>query len=455
MTDTAIPTPVLDPDTGKPIPCDIFAEQSVLGGALRGDARTVDGIVELVRNIDFYRPAHQLIFDAICALSDQGAPHDAIAVNAELTKRGQVTRVGGALYLHTLTESIPNVANATYYAKIVADKARLRAIAAAGIRATQLATTAEGDLDDIAGQSVQTMEKAAFPEERDDDDTIAVGDDSDYWDYLSTPHNPADLVVPPYTALAEVMPSLTPGELTTIAGRTGVGKSVCATDFARHAAIVQGHTVLYVSLEMDRMMMLNRIYAAEGRVPYSAFKRKSFTERQWEELTKARERVVAAPLHISTPSACTVGKVRARIRSLERKGTPPKLVIVDHIGRMASTQRVENRAQEVSKFVWGLKEIARDHDIAVMPVCQINRGPENRTDPVPTSSDLKDSGSIEEDSGGVLIVHRPDRGEPEHERAGEVDLVVSKNREGPAGGIVELSHQLHYQRFRDMPSPNP
>src|SRR5699024_12549686 len=125
------------------------------------------------------------------------------------------------------------------------------------------------------------------------------------------------------------------------------------------------------------------------------------------------------------------------------------------IGRIASTQRVENRAHEVCKFVWGLKEIARDHDIAVMPVCQINRGPEIRTVPLPTSSDLKDSGSIEEVSGGVLIVHRPDRGEPEHERAVEVDLVVSKNREGPAGGIVELSHQLHYQRFRDMPSPNP
>src|SRR5690625_5700606 len=112
--------------------------------------------------------------------------------------------------------------------------------------------------------------------------------------------------------MSEDWPDLTPWELFTCAGLSGVCKSVCATDFARHAAIVQGHTVLYVSLEMDRMMMLNRIYAAEGRVPYSAFKRKSFTERQWEELTKARERGVAAPLHISTPSA----------RSEEHKAEP-------------------------------------------------------------------------------------------------------------------------------------
>lgn len=452
MTDTALPGPVLDPDTGTPIPCDLAAEQFVLGGALEGDARIVATVQELVKPTDFYRPAHQMIFDAICALADQGVPHDAIAVNDELTKRGEAARVGGGVYLHSLTNRIPVTANAGYYAKIVADKARLRAIAAAGVRANQMATTAEGDLDDIAAQAVHQMETAAWPEARDDDDTVAIGDDMDYWDYLSTPFDPSDLIVPPYVDLAEVMPSLTPGELTTIAGRTGVGKSVCASDFARHAALVQGHTVLYVSLEMDRMMMLNRIYAAEGRIPYSAFKRKSFTERQWEDLTRARERVASAPLHISTPSACTVGKIRARVRALERKGTPPKLVIVDHIGRMTSTDRVETRAQEVSKFTWGLKEIARDHNIAVVPVCQINRGPEHRSDPVPTSSDLKDSGSIEEDSGSVLIVHRPDRGEPEHERAGEVDLVVSKNREGPAGGTVVLSHQLHYQRFRDMPA---
>ncbi|WP_017590832.1 replicative DNA helicase [Nocardiopsis ganjiahuensis] len=452
MTDTALPGPVLDPDTGKPIPCDIAAEQAVLGAALVGDARVVAAVQELVHVLDFYRPAHQMIFEAICALADQGEPHDGIAVNDELTKRGQSTATGGGGYLHTLTKAVATVANATYYAKIVADKARLRAIAAAGVRATQMAGSAEGDLEDIAAQAVQDMEKAAFPEARDDDDTIVVGDDSAYWDYLSAPLDPSTLVVPPYADLAEVMPCLTPGELTTIAGRTGVGKSVCASDFARHAAIVQGHTVLYVSLEMDRMMMFNRIYAAEARISYSAFKNKSFTDRQWEELTAARERVAASPLHISTPSACTVGKIRARIRALERKGTPPKMVIVDHIGRMASTERIETRAQEVSKFTWGLKEIARDHNIAVVPVCQINRGPEHRADPVPTSADLKDSGSIEEDSGSVLIVHRPDRGQPEHERAGEVDLVVSKNREGPAGGTVLLSHQLHYQRFRDMPA---
>ena len=452
MTDTAAAEPVRDPETGAPIPCDIIAEQSVLGGAMIGGAAEIAQIQQLVNALDFYRPAHQLIYDAVCALADRGDPHDAVAVNAELTRRGETTRVGGAPYLHTLTEAIPTAANAGYYAAIVAEQARLRAIMAAGEHAAQMARTARGEVADIAERAAGEMERAAFPEARDDEDTVVVGDDADYWDHLARPLDPAELVVPPYADLAETMPCLTPGELTTVAGRTGVGKSVCASDFARHAALAQGHTVLYISLEMDRMMMFNRLYAAEARVPYSAFKKRSFTDRQWEELTAARARVSAAPLHISTPSACTVAKVRARVRSLERKGTPPQLVIVDHIGRMASTEKVETRAQEVSKFVWGLKEIARDHQIAVMPVCQINRGPENRADPVPTSADLKDSGSIEEDSGGVLIVHRPDRGEPEHERAGEVDLVVAKNREGPAGGTITLSHQLHYQRFRDLPS---
>ncbi|WAE76827.1 AAA family ATPase (plasmid) [Streptomonospora nanhaiensis] len=451
-------TATLDPHHAAPAPEDervphnTAAEQSVLGGVLTGGSDTVVQVQELVSALDFYRPAHQVIFEAVCALADRGDPHDATAVHAELVKRGDAVRVGGALYLHTLTEAIPTAANAGFYAKIVADQARLRRIMTAGIHAAQMARTAEGDLEDIATRATEEMERAAFPQTRDADDTAAIGEDAEYWDYLSTPHDPAELVVPPYTELAEIMPSLTPGELTTIAGRTGVGKSVCATDFARHAAIVQGHTVLYVSLEMDRMMMLNRIYAAEGRIPYSAFKKKAFTDRQWEDLTAARQRVAGAPLHISTPSACTVAKIRARIRSLERRGALPKLVIVDHIGRMTSSARVETRAQEVSRFTWGLKEIARDHHIAVVAVCQINRGPEHRADPVPTSADLKDSGSIEEDSGSVLIVHRPDRGQPEHERAGEVDLVVAKNREGPAGGTVLLSHQLHYQRFRDMPT---
>ncbi len=446
-----------DSDTAVP-PHDILAERAVLGAALRGGQAHLAEITAIAAPGDFYRPRHQAVFAAICALSDRGAPHDVVAVRAEVERRGAAEDPRGAGYLLDLGDDLadlaaeaPSPATGAYYARIVAECSRRRAIMAAGTRGRQLARQGSDDIEDLAAQVVEEMERAAFPAERGEEDTFAVGEDSDYWDGLATPLDPSTMVVPPYRDLAEAIPALTPGEITTVAGRTGVGKSVCATDFARHAALRQGHTVLYVSLEMDRTMMLNRIYAAEARVTMETFKRKSFTEAQWADLARARERVARAPLHISTPSACTVSTIRARVRSLERRGQAPALVVVDHIGRLrlASGERVDNRAQEVSRFSWGLKELARDHGVPVLSVCQINRDPEKRADPTPTAADLKDSGSVEEDSGNVIIVHRPDRGRPEDPRAGEVDLVIAKNREGAEKTVV-LTHQLHYQRFVDM-----
>ncbi|CAL9613138.1 DnaB-like helicase N-terminal domain-containing protein [Nocardiopsis dassonvillei] len=158
-------TSTLDPHHGtdEQVPHDIGAEQSVLGGVLLGGADTVGQVQELISALDFYRPAHQIIFEAVCALADRGEPHDAVAVNNELVKRGEAIRVGGALYLHTLTEAIPTTANAGYYAKIVADQARLRRIMVAGIHAAQMARTAEGDLDEIATRATEQMERARLP----------------------------------------------------------------------------------------------------------------------------------------------------------------------------------------------------------------------------------------------------------------------------------------------------
>src|SRR5699024_11404309 len=240
----------------------IQAEQSVLGGMLLSkDAITQ--VVEIIHATDFYRPAHQIVYEAIIDLFSRGEPVDAISVNAELTKRGEATRVGGALYLHTLTEAIPTAANAGYYAKIVADRAVLRRLVEVGTRIAQIGYSGEGDVNDLvdlAHQELSQVENMAasggelvhasqvYQEVVDDQDTK---DDQ-------------VLVTPPYADLREIVPAIKPGQLTIVGARPGVGKSVVAADFARHTAMHHGIGTVFFSLEMTRLELGQRVMAAEA-----------------------------------------------------------------------------------------------------------------------------------------------------------------------------------------------
>lgn len=439
-----------DPDTP---PHDIGAEQIVLGACLL-DSRAVRDITEIMTAMDLYRPAHQIILETILGMSDLGMPVEPVAVYRELDKRKQGTVTGGAPYLHTLTEKVPTVANASYYAKIVADLAFQRRLIEAGTRIAQIGREGEGEPTVLAEVADETLRAAVAAGATGEPDTLLLGDDAEFIDQLEKPLAQDNLVPAPYLDLTDAITGgFKNGELITVAGRTGSGKSVVGLDIARHAGIRHKMPTLYISLEMPTQLVRERIYAAEAKVGLKNIKEHNLSEADWERVAKVRPGINAAPIWIATPAQCTLSMIRQRLQAMGRKGCPPRLLVVDHVGLMSSTGRNESRYTEVSAYARGLKLIAMEFDIPVIMLCQVNRGAGQRSDAIPRISDLRDSGELEQSSDMVLIVHRPDYDVTDKieggERAGEVDLYIAKNRSGPTA-VVTLSSQLHYARFADM-----
>ena len=431
-------------------PHDIDAEQIVVGAAIL-DRRALSDIAEIITPADLFRPAHQTILQTVMDMADDGKPLGAVAVAAELERRGASRATGGGVYLHTLTDAVPSVANAGYYARIVADLAGRRRIAEAGARIHQLGMSAEGEAGEVAERAVEALAQAMVDGSQHDGDTEAIGDDAEFIDRLAAPVDTSRAVPAPYAELEDLLGGMKNGQLITVAGRTGAGKSVVGLDIARHTAIRLGMPVLYASMEMPQELVRQRVYAAQAKVALTAITHHALTERDWGALAAARPAIAEAPLYISTPPSCTLGLVRSRLQAMERRGRAARLLVVDHVGLMSSTGRTESRYNEVSEFARGLKLIAMGFDIPVVMLCQVNRAAGNRADAIPRLSDLRDSGELEQSSDVVLVVHRPDYEvtEKEHARAGEVDLYVAKNRSGPQA-VVTLSSQLHYARFVDM-----
>jgi replicative DNA helicase len=445
-------TPRIPDDPGTP-PHDIGAEQIVVGACLM-DSRALRDIGEIMNPMDLYRPAHQIILETVLGMADLGMPIDPVAVNNELRKRKQDTATGGSLYLVTLTEKVPTVASATHYAKIVSDLAFQRRLIEVGERIAQIGREGEGEPEVLAEVADEALRKAVASGATGEPDTHRLGDDAAFIDALEKPLDQDNLVPTPYTELTEATTGgFKNGELITVAGRTGAGKSVVGLDIARSAGIRHKMPTLYISLEMPTQLVRERIYAAEAKVALNAIKKHQMGEADWERIAQVRPRINAAPIWIATPAQCTLTMVRQRLQAMGRKGFPPRLLVVDHVGLMSSTGRNESRYTEISAYARGLKQIAMEFDIPVIMLCQVNRGAGNRSDAIPRISDLRDSGELEQSSDMVLIVHRPDYDLVDkadgHERAGEVDLYVAKNRSGPTA-VVTVSGQLHYARFCDM-----
>lgn len=433
------------------LPHDTDAERVALGAAIE-DTRALREVADIITPLDLHHPAHQVIYETALEMHDAGKPLGAVAVNAELTKRGDTARSGGAAYLHTLVEAAPSAASGGYYARIVAEAALKRRIVQAAERIAAMARSGD-DAAEVAEHAAVLLEQAAAAGVCAEEDTWRLGDDADFFDALAQPLDGAGLVPTPYADLTEATAGgFKNGELVCVAGRTGAGKSVVGLDIARHAAIRLGLGVLYVSLEMPLDLVRERVYAAEAKVPLHAIKKHTLAESDWDRLAAVRPRITEAPLHVSTPPACTLGVLRQRLATLERRGAPARLLVVDHVGLMSSVGRVENRYAEVSAYTRGLKQLAMSLGIPVVMLCQVNRAAGQRADAIPRLSDLRDSGSLEQDSDVVLIVHREDYDVAEKDkspRAGEADLYVAKNRSG-ATCMVTVSSQLHYTRFADM-----
>jgi replicative DNA helicase len=437
-------------DVERTPPQDINAEQSVLGGMLLSKDAIAD-VVEVLQGHDFYRPAHQTVFDIILDLYGRGEPADAITVAAELTKRGEIARVGGAPYLHTLMSSVPTAANAGYYAKIVAEKAILRRLVEAGTRIVQLGYSGSGgEVDDIVDRAQAAIYDVTERRAAEDYSILESLLQPTMDEIEASGQRGAGLTGVPtgFADLDALTNGLHPGQLIIIAARPAVGKSTMALDFARAASIKHSQTSVLFSLEMSKHEITMRLLSAEARIPLQAMRTGQMRDDDWVKLTRRLGEMASAPLYIDDSPNLTMMEIRAKARRLKQRHDL-RLVIVDYLQLMTSHSRVENRQQEVSQISRSLKLLAKELEVPVIALSQLNRGPEQRTDKKPQLSDLRESGAIEQDADVVILLHREDIYERESPRAGEADLIVAKHRNGPTNTIV-VAFQGHYSRFVDM-----
>jgi replicative DNA helicase len=445
-------------DFDRTPPQSVEAEQSVLGAMMLSKDAIAD-VIETVRPGDFYRPAHQLVYDAVLDLYGRGEPADAVTVSAELTRNGQLVRVGGAPYLHTLISLVPTAANAGYYAQIVAERATLRRLVVAGTRVVQMAYETASGSADIAGTVDDVVDRAQaevyeVTERRTSDDYVHIEEllqpTLDEIDKISSTGGVGTGIPTGFHQLDEYTNGLHPGQMITIAGRPGTGKSTLALDIARSAAVKHAKPAVIFSLEMSKIEIMMRMFSAEATVSLQNMRSGHMSDQDWTRLARRSSELAQAPLFIDDSPNLTMMEIRAKARRL-RQRHDLQLVVIDYLQLMTSGKRVESRQQEVSEFSRATKLLAKELDLPVVVLSQLNRGPEQRTDKKPMLADLRESGSIEQDSDVVLLVHRPDLYEPETERAGEADLILAKHRNGPTATCA-VAFQGRYSRFTDMPN---
>jgi replicative DNA helicase len=438
-------------DFGRQPPQDEAAEQAVLGGMLLSKDAIAD-VLERLRPADFYRPNHQSVYDAILDLYGRGEPADAVTVAAELDRRGLLRRIGGAPYLHTLISTVPTAANAGYYAGIVAEKALLRRLVDAGTRVVQYGYAgAEGaDVAEIVDRA--QAEIYDVTDGRTSEDFVALEDllqpTMDEIDAIASQGGISRGVPTGFLELDEVTNGLHPGQMIVIAARPGVGKSTLGLDFLRSCSIKNRMSSVIFSLEMSKSEIVMRLLSAEAKIKLADMRSGRMNDDDWTRLARRMSEISEAPLYIDDSPNLMMMEIRAKARRLKQKHDL-KLIVIDYLQLMTSGKKVESRQQEVSEFSRQLKLLAKELEVPVVAMSQLNRGPEQRTDKKPMLSDLRESGAIEQDADMVILMHRPDAFERDDPRGGEADLILAKHRNGPTK-TVTVAHQLHLSRFTNM-----
>lgn len=428
------------------LPHDLVAEQSALGGMLlSADVTHLILSESKIFERDFYAPKHEIIFGAIRALANQGEPTDVVTLSAELVKLGKLSTIGGAEYLHELTAIVPTAASATFYANIVREKAILRRLIEAGTRIAQRGYDGEGEVDD----QVNTAQNEIY----------GVADDSSGKDYtvlataLQMAADEIELVqrnqglagVPTgFTQLDKTTNGLHPGQLVIIAARPGLGKSTLALDIAREAAINKKLATAIFSLEMSQTEIAMRLLSAETSIYLQSMRSGSITDNEWAIIAERRSAIANAPLIIDDSPNLNIVEIRAKCRRMIKEWDL-KLIIIDYIQLMTSGKKVENRQQEVSEFSRSLKLLAKELKVPVVALSQLNRKSEEGSNKKPELSQLRESGSLEQDADLVILIHR-EFNQQENTRVGEAELILAKQRNGPTGSSNVL-FQGQYSRF--------
>ncbi|MEZ7820099.1 replicative DNA helicase [Aquiluna sp. Uisw_065] len=432
-------------------PHNLEAEQSTLGGMLLSQEAVAE-VVEEIAGVDFYAGKHELIYNAILNLFGRGEPTDVIAVTDELNKQGNLLRAGGSDYLHSLASYVPTAANAGYYAKIVGDKAILRRLIDAGTRIAQSGYDSQGEVEDLVNQAQAEVYKVSSQSSKEDYVGLSDSLEAAIHDIELAQNRGGEMTGTPtgFTDLDAYTHGLHAGQLIIVAARPAVGKSTFALDIARNASVRHNQATIFFSLEMGRSEIAMRMLSAESSIYLQSMRKGTISEGDWTRLAAVRGRINDAPLYIDDSPNMSLVEIRAKCRRLAQQ-VDLKLVVIDYIQLMSSGKKVESRQQEVSEFSRALKLLAKELGLPVVALSQLNRQAEQSKDKRPELSHLRESGSLEQDADVVVLLHREGIYERDHPRAGEADLILAKQRNGPTGTVTVAFHG-QYSRFVNMPS---
>ena len=425
------------------------AEQSLLGGIML-EERAWDQVADIVNGKDFYRPDHRLIFGAMGDLVERNQPVDAITVRDHLQRKGKLEDAGGRAYLARLVGNTPGAANIRRYASIVREHSMLRQLIEVGGDIAASAFETEGrQVEELVDLAEQRVFKIAERGQRSGSGFIALKDivqpSIDRLDALSNSEDGITGVATGFDDLDKRTAGLQAGDLVVIAGRPSMGKTTLALNIAENAAI--GHAVAtgIFSMEMPKEQVTLRMIGSIGRVDQSHLRSGRLTEEDWTRINSSVSMMSSAPIFVDDAPGLTPTEVRARSRRLKREHDLG-LVIVDYLQLMQVSGSTENRATEISEISRSLKGLARELNVPVVALSQLNRSVEQRNDKRPVMSDLRESGAIEQDADVIIFIYREEVYDPETIKKGVADIIIGKQRNGPTGNFP-LTFKGEYTKF--------
>lgn len=411
-------------------PHSLEAEQSVIGSVLI-DKNALIKVIEEVRPEDFYEDEHKTIMEAVFKLAMEDKPVDIVTVAEFLKEVGKLESIGGVTYLARLAGSVPNAANSVYYAKIVRSKSILRELIKAGSEISEVAFNEALEVDEvlnIAEQKIfeisQKKIKSYFVRLKDflEDSFKAI--EKRYAQKLGFAGLPSG-----FPSLDRITGGFQDSDLIIIAARPSLGKTSMAVNIAESVAVNQKKAVALFSLEMSKEQIVERMLCSQAKVDMQRLKTGYLRDEDWLRITEAYGLLFDAPIYIDDSPELSLVDIRTKARRLKIEANI-NLVIVDYLQLIRSEQRVENRVIEISQITRGLKALARELNIPVVVLSQLSRASEKREDKRPILSDLRESGSIEQDSDVVIFLHRP-----EEDNKNQIEVIVAKQRNGPTSSF--------------------
>ncbi|EDZ65046.1 replicative DNA helicase [beta proteobacterium KB13] len=439
-------------------PHSLEAEQSLLGGLLI-DNEALDKVADIVSVTDFYRQDHQIIYQHIHRLIERSQPADIVTVGESLESNSELNTVGGLEYLGLLAESTPTAANIRGYAQIIRERSIMRNLVEVGTDIVDNALSPQGrDAQQLLDESESKIFQIA---EAGKNDRIGFTDIKELLpqvaeriDQLFQRDNPSDVTGIPtgYKDLDMMTSGLQPGDLIIIAGRPSMGKTSLALNMCEYVSVDTGLPTAVFSMEMASTQLVSRLIGSVGKLNQHKMRTGQLDDNDWEKLSYALGQLNEAPIFIDEGSALNPYEVRARARRLHKQCGRLGLIVIDYLQLMGSAGSTENRATEISEISRSLKALAKELNVPVIALSQLNRSVEQRPDKRPVMSDLRESGAIEQDADVIMFIYRDEVYNPETPDKGIAEIILAKQRNGPVGR-VKLTFLGEYTKFENYANP--